>query len=129
MTTVNGRSERVEPAIIHAGTRAVRLWVTILLAIVSGLLLAVYAFNLLYWAPALTGPGPNPCDPAVDGLGACWRPEQRTFWIVTAAVSLSAAICLMMSLIRLGLTRRWWPWPVATALLLLAGGLALNQIS
>ncbi|MGN9805581.1 hypothetical protein [Micromonospora sp. L32] len=33
-----------------------------------------------------------------------------------------------ISPIRLGLTRRWWPWPVATAPLLLAGGLALNQI-
>ncbi|MGC3862265.1 hypothetical protein ACPSM1_18985 [Micromonospora chersina] len=128
MTTVHGRPEGAEPATIGARTRAIRLGVVIPLVIVSVLLLAVYAFGLLYFNSALTGPGPNPCDPAVDGLGACWRPEQRTFWIVTAAVSLPAAICLGTSLIWLDSTRRWWPWPVATALLLLAGGLALNQV-
>ncbi|MBM0257635.1 hypothetical protein [Micromonospora sp. 4G55] len=128
MTTVNGSPEGAEPATIHPRTRAMRLGVVIPLAIVSVLLLAVYAFDLLYFASALTGPGPHPCDPAIDGWGVCWRPEQRTFWIVTAAASVPAAICLVMSLIRLDLTRRWWPWPVATALLLLAGGLALDQV-
>ncbi|SCG54281.1 hypothetical protein [Micromonospora coxensis] len=128
MTTVNGRPEGTETVTIRNRTPAVRLAVAIPLAIVSVPLLLVYVFNLVWWAPALTGPGPNPCDPAVDGWGACWRPEQRTFWMVAAAVGLPGAFCLTMSLLRLHRARRWWPWPVATAVLLVACAQALNRI-
>ncbi|SCE92894.1 hypothetical protein GA0070214_103362 [Micromonospora chaiyaphumensis] len=128
VTTVDGRPEGPEPVTIRARTRALRLGVAIPLAIVSFPFLLLGAFNLIWWSPALTGPGPNPCDPAVDGWGACWRPEQRTFWIVAAAVGLPGAVCLVISLIRLPRTRRWWPWPIATAALLFSCHFALTQI-
>lgn len=98
------------------------------LAIVGFPLLLVFAFNLSFFVRALTGPGPEPCDPAVDGLEACWHPELRTFWIVAAATGLAGALCLVTSLIRLPRPRRWWPWPIATAALLFSCHLALTQI-
>ncbi|MEU9823547.1 hypothetical protein [Micromonospora chersina] len=128
VTTVGGPPEGPEPVNIRARTRAARLGVAIPLALVSVPFLLLWAYTLLWWSPALTGPGPDPCDPAVDGWGACWRPEQRTFWIVAAAVGLPGAVCLVISLIRLPRARRWWPWPTATAALLVSCHLALTQI-
>ncbi|WP_447139718.1 hypothetical protein [Micromonospora sp. LZ34] len=98
------------------------------LVIISVPFLALVVFNLAWWSPALDGPGPDPCDPAVDGWGVCWRPEQRTFWIVAAAAGLPGAGCLVMSLVRIYQARRWWPWPVATVLLFVACAQALSQI-
>ncbi|WP_341715782.1 hypothetical protein QQG74_17195 [Micromonospora sp. FIMYZ51] len=121
------RSAGFEPVPVRA--RALRLAVAVPLVIVGVLLLSLWAFMLLYWSPALTGPGLDPCDPAVDGWGVCWRPEQRTFWIVAAAAGLSAATCLVISLKRLRRARRWWPWPVATAVLLAVCYLALGRIA
>ncbi|RLP87979.1 hypothetical protein EAD89_17875 [Micromonospora sp. BL4] len=128
MTTVDDRPEGTEPVTIRARTRALRLGAAIPLAIVGFPLLLGMAFNLIWWSPALSGPGPDPCDPAVDGWGACWRPEQRTFWIVAAAAGLPGAVCLVLTLVRISRTGRWWPWPIAAAALLVACSLALSQI-
>ena len=128
VTTVDGGPEGPEPVTIRARICLLRLAVAIPLAVVSLPLLLLWAYLLLWWLPALTGPGPSPCDPAVDGWGVCWRPEQRTFWIVAAAVGLSGAVCLVISLIRLSRAGRWWPWPIAAAALLVSGYLAATQI-
>ncbi len=91
--------------------------------------LGIVAYLLLWWSPALTGPGPAPCDPAVDGRGVCWRPGQRTFWLLTAAAVVPAGVCLVLALTRLRTARRWWPLPVVAVVLGLACIQAADRIS
>lgn len=98
------------------------------LAVVAVPALALYAYLLFWWLPALSGPGSEPCDPALDGWGVCWRPEQRTFWLVAAAAGLLGTACLVVAVFRTGRVRHWWPWPVGAAALLAVGAHALGQI-
>ena len=108
--------------------RGVRLGVAIPVALFGFALLLLYAYLLLYWSPALTGPGAEPCDPAVMG-GRCRRPEQRTFWTVAAAAGVPAAVCLVLMVRRLRDARRWWPWPVASVVLVAVTAAAIEQIA
>jgi hypothetical protein len=105
----------------------VRRGVSVPLALIGFPLLLLYAYVLLYWSPALTGPGPDACDPATMG-GACWRPEQRTFWIVGAAAAVPAALCLVLMVRRMRDAGRWWPWPVAAVVLGIVAGWAIGRI-
>jgi hypothetical protein len=106
-----------------------RLLVAVPLAVGGVPFLGIVAYLLLWWSPALSGPAPEPCDPAVDGWGVCWRPEQRTFWLLTAAALVPAVVCLVLSLTRLRTARRWWPLPVAAVVLGLACIQAAGRIS
>jgi hypothetical protein len=108
--------------------QAIRRAVAIPLAVVAVPALAFYAYLLFWWLPALSGPGSEPCDPAVDGWGVCWRPEQRTFWLVAAAAGMLGTACLVVAVLRTGRVRHWWPWPVGAAALLAVGAQALGQI-
>jgi hypothetical protein len=109
-------------------THTIRRLVAIPLAVVAAPILALYAYLLLWWLPALTGPGDEPCDPLTAGRGACWQPEQRTYWLLLAAATIPGAVCLVLSVTRTWRDRRWWPWPVATAVLLLLGGLLTGRM-
>ena len=100
---------------------------SVLLALAGFPLLLLYAYLLLYWWPALGGPGPDACDPATMG-GACWRPEQRTFWIVGATAAVPAAVCLVLTMRRVRYAGRWWPWPVAAVVLAVVAGWAIDRI-
>jgi hypothetical protein len=107
--------------------QAIRRAVAIPLAVVATPLLALYAYLLLWWLPALTGS--DPCDPLIDGRGACAYPEQRTFWLLTAAAALLGAVCLVLAVVRTGQTRHWWAWPAAAAALLAVAAQTLGHIS
>jgi hypothetical protein len=126
--TQDGAADGTGGAAVRGGTLGLRLAVAVPLAVVGIPLLALYLYLLWWWLPALAGPGAEPCDPAVDGWGVCWRPEQRALWIAAAAVGLPGAGCLLMSLVRLRRAGRWWPWPVATVVLFAAGLRMLTQI-
>lgn len=118
-----------ERAVVRARALVRRLPVVVSLSVVAIPILALSLYLMWWWLPALSGPGVEPCDPAVDGWGVCWRPEQRMLWIAGAASSLLGGGCLLMSLTRLRRAGRWWPWPLAS-MGLLAGGLwTLGQIS
>ncbi|MEH1129888.1 hypothetical protein [Micromonospora sp. CPCC 206061] len=126
MTPPSGVQQSAQP--VTRRRQAIRRAVAIPLAVVATPLVALYVYLLLWWLPALGGPGPNPCDPLIDGRGACWRPEQRTFWLVAATAVLLSGVCLVMAVMRTGQTRRWWPWPAAAAVLLAGCAQALDQI-
>ncbi|MET0419517.1 MAG: hypothetical protein ABW022_26175 [Actinoplanes sp.] len=100
-----------------------RLGVVIPLALFGFPLLALYAYMLLWWAPALTGSADDMCAAA-----SCWRPEQRTFWILAAVAFVPAAACLVMALRRVLDARRWWPWPVAAVVFATTGMWVVSQI-
>jgi hypothetical protein len=107
--------------------RGVRLGVSIPWALFGFPLLLLYAYLLLYWLPAVRGPDAELCDLPQWGH-LCWRPEQRTFWILGATAAGSMAACLVLMLVRLRTEGRWWPWPVAAAGFAVAATLAIQQI-
>jgi hypothetical protein len=127
VTTSDDRPAGARHPSVDFRTRVARLAVAIPLAVAGVPLLIVYAYLLFWWAPALAGPGADPCDPGVSG--SCWRPEQRTLWIAAAALFLPAAVTLAISWTWLGRVRRWWPWPLAAAMLNLACARVLQQLS
>ncbi|MBU2668343.1 hypothetical protein KOI35_33005 [Actinoplanes bogorensis] len=92
-------------------------------------LLLINAYLLLYWLPAIQGPGDEPCDPVVDGWGACWRPDQRVWWIVAAALTLAGLVCTLMSLRRYRRAVIWSWWFLGSMTFLLAGLWAGGNIS
>ncbi|MCW6007873.1 hypothetical protein K1W54_25515 [Micromonospora sp. CPCC 205371] len=126
MTSPSGEDLDAWPVTRRAHT--IRRVVAIPFAAVASPILALYAYLLLWWLPALTGPSEDPCDPMTAGRGACWQPEQRTFWLVAATATILCTVCLVMSVTRTWRVRRWWPWPVAAAVLLFLGGLAVDRV-
>ncbi|MBM2614835.1 hypothetical protein JIG36_04595 [Actinoplanes sp. LDG1-06] len=103
--------------------------VGILVAVVCVPMLAQVLLALLYWSPVLSGPEDTPCDPAVDGWGACWRLEQLVWWIVAALATLGGAVSMVMALRGFRRPGRWWPWLYASMGLLIAATVAAVNIS
>lgn len=50
------------------------------------------------------------------GRGACG--PGRTWWFTTFLVLVAGSLCLIMTLARVSRPGRWWPWPMATVLIM-----------
>lgn len=99
--------------------QGVRLGFVIPLALFGFPMLAIFAYVLFYFSPALAGP--------CEGIG-CGPPHQRTYWILAALTAVPAAVCLVLSVRWVRSARRWWPLPLAVVALATASGWAVDHL-